>query len=147
MDTETNVPQEEIESTYRIVTFNSETFPQHFKNLIIGPMLNSLRYGNDLFKLSDKNDYYLNYGKFVESLLKRPKIVIKLAMLRDETVLGWSLTENLTVHYVWVKEHQRRNGIAKSLVPKSFDTISHITNKALSIWVSKFPEVRFNPWA
>ena len=52
-----------------------------------------------------------------------------------------------TIHYIWVKNEVRRQGIGKALMPKEFDTISHITNKGISIWVNHFPEVKFNPFA
>lgn len=137
----------EIESSYRLVNYPASELPQDFRPLIIAPFLNSLRYGNDLFKLIDKESYYSNYGRYVEGLLKRPKTIIKLAMLNDDTVLGWSMLEDKMIHYIWVKKEVRRQGIAKSLLPKEFSTITHITNKGLSIWVSKFPDVSFNPFA
>jgi len=110
-------------------------------------MLNSLRYGNDLFKLIDQDAYYKNYGNYISALLARPEMKVKLAVLNDDTVLGWSLYMNKTVHYVWVKSEVRRQGIGKSLLPNEFDTISHITNKGINIWINKYPKVRFDPFA
>jgi hypothetical protein len=144
LESKTNVP-EEIE-TYQIISFNAKDLPETYKNVVVAPFLNSLRYGNDLFKLIDKDVYYSTYAKYIELLLSRPKSVVKLAMLDDDTILGWSLFEAKILHYVWIKKEQRRLGIAKSLLPKEFDTISHITNKGLSIWVSKYPSLKFNPF-
>lgn len=129
------------------MTVSASHLQRDYKNLVLAPFLNSLRYGNDLFKLIDKDAYYASYTKYIETLLQRPDCLIKFAMLSDDTVLGWCLFQDKTVHYVWVKEHQRRQGIAGSLVPKNFEVITHITNKAINIWVNKFPEVRFDPWA
>lgn len=143
LESKTNAPQE----VYRVITYKAQELPPEFKNLIIAPFLNSLRYGNDLFKLIDKNSYYLHYGKYVECLLSRPSCDIQMAILADNTVLGWSIFDNRSVHYVWVKKEVRRQGIAKSLLPKDFDTISHITNTGINIWVNKFPNVGFNPWS
>ena len=72
--------------------------------------------------------------------------MIRLAMLDDETILGWSLYEYKTLHYIWVKQEVRRQGIAKALMPKDIEFFSHITNKGLSIWSSKYKELRFNPF-
>ena len=139
----TNEPQER----YRLVTHYGATLPEEFRNLVIAPFLNSLRYGNDLYKLIDKNAYYLAYPKYIESLLQRPYSVVKLAILNDMTVLGWCLMENKTIHFVWVKKEVRRQGICQALLPKAFDTISHITNKGINIWVNHYPDAKFNPFA
>jgi len=71
---------------------------------------------------------------------------VKLAVLSDNTVLGWSMIENQTLHYVWVKKEVQRQGIAKSLIPKDIEAITHLTNKGISVWVSKYPNVKFNPF-
>lgn len=146
LDSSTDELKKVEDSSYRIIWYPAFQLPLSFRSLVIAPFLNSLRYGNDLFKLIDKNAYYSAYAKYIELLLQRPKTTVKLAILSDMTVLGWCLLEEKTIHYVWVKKEVRRQGIGKSLLPKEFDTISHITNKGLSIWVSKFPEVKFNPF-
>lgn len=138
---------EEVESSYKIIPYAGHSLPFEFRNSIIAPFLNSLRYGNDLYKLIDKDAYFTNYGKYIDIILLRPNMRVKIAMLKDKTVLGWSLVENKTLHYIWVKKEVRRQGIGRSLLPKEFDTISHITNKAIGIWVNHYPEVRFNPFA
>jgi hypothetical protein len=137
----------EVESSYRIVYHQGSKLPIEYRNLIVAPFLNSLRYGNDLYKLIDKDAYFNNYSRYIEGLLLRPMAIVKLAMLKDETVLGWSLVEHKTVHYVWVKKEVRLQGICRALLPKEFNTISHITHKGINIWVKHFPDVGFNPWA
>lgn len=135
------------EERYRLVTYYGNNIPPEFTNLIIAPFLNSLRYGNDLFKLIDKDAYYFSYSKYIESLLRRPHAIVRLAILNDMTVLGWCLAENKVIHYVWVKKEVRRQGIGQALLPKVFDTISHITNKGINIWVNHYPAVKFDPFA
>lgn len=135
------------EERYRLVTYYGVTLPPEFKNLVTAPFLNSLRYGNDLYKLIDKDAYFFSYSKYIESLLQRPHSMVKLAILNDMTVLGWCLMENKVVHYIWVKKEVRRQGIGCALLPKTFDTISHITNKGINIWVNHYPNVKFNPFA
>lgn len=144
LEFKTETPKK-VES-YRLITFSAPELPEEFKHLIIAPFLNSLRYGNDLFKLIDQDAYYDSYKKYIEHLLSRPTATVKLAMLDDDTVLGWSLTQGKIVHYVWVKKESRRLGIGRALLPKDFDTITHITNKGMNIWVNKFPQVRLNPF-
>lgn len=133
------------EDSYKIISGHISSFGPEYKNLIIAPFLNSLRYGNDLFKLVEQEAYYKNYAKYIELLINRPNTKIRMAKLSDNTVLGWSIMEDKTLHYVWVKKEQHRQGIATALV-KEFDTISHITHKGINIWAKKFPNVRFNPF-
>jgi len=147
LELDTNESEIQIESSYKVITYPASQLPQSFLNVIIAPFMNSLRYGNYMFKLIDKQAFYRAYKIYIDMLLSRPESVIKMALLNDDTVLGWSLFENKTLHYIWVKKEVRRQGIGKSLLPKEFDKISHITNKGLNIWVSKFPEVRFDPFA
>lgn len=132
---------------YKIITYPARNIPDDLKNLIIAPFLNSLRYGNDLFKLIDKDSYFFNYAKYIDLIINRPNTKASFAVLDDDTALGWSLFEDKTLHYVWVKKEVRRNGIARALVPKDINTISHITNKAINIWANKMPGVRFDPFA
>ena len=134
-------------ASYEVIAYKALNIPSGFENVVKAPFLNSLRYGNDLFKLIDQESYYTAYGKYIDSLLKRPKAIVRFAVLDDLTVLGWSLTEVDIVHYVWVKKEVRRQGIAKALVPFEFKFFSHITNKGLSIWNAKCPQARFNPFA
>lgn len=138
---------EEVESSYRIVYFGGPTLSAEYRNIVVAPFLNSLRYGNDLYKLIDKDAYFINYSKYIDHLLQRPMMLVKMAMLKDDTILGWSMVENKTVHYVWVKKEVRMQGICKALMPQEFNTISHITHKGINIWVKRYPEVNFNPWA
>jgi len=132
---------------YRLKIYPATQLPEQYHNLVVAPFLNSLRYGNDLFKLIDKEAYYSAYSRFITILLSRPMCAVKLAVLEDDTVLGWSMYEGKTLHYVWVKKEVRRQGIGRSLLPEVVDTISHVTNKGLNIWVNKWPEWRFNPFA
>lgn len=137
---------DEANEVYRLKVYPATSLPEDMRNLVIAPMLNSLRYGNDMFKLIDKAAYYNTYSKYVKILLSRPTCAVKMAILSDDTVLGWSLFEGKTLHYVWVKKEVRRQGIGRSLLPEVFDTISHVTNVALNIWVHKYPEAKFDPF-
>lgn len=138
-------------ASYRIVSFYGAALPPEFKNVIRAPFLNTLKNGNDWFKLIDRDAYYSKYSTFIDQLLLRPMALIRMALIPSidtdpEVVLGWSLSENKTVHYVWVKDDLRRQGIGKTLLPKEFDTFSHLTHKGMSIWGSRYPEVKFDPF-
>lgn len=137
---------EEVDSEYVLKFYAASLLPEEYKNLVRAPFLNSLRYGNDLYKLIDKDAYYLSYGKYIEHLLQRPRSIVSMAALDDGTILGWALYEGTTLHYVWVKKEVRRQGIAKELIPDKIDIITHITNTGINIWGNKMPEVKFDPF-
>lgn len=138
----------EPESSYSIIAYNSQALPHEFLNLIKAPFLNSLRYGNELFKIIDKQSYFNNYSRFIDSILQRPKVIIRLSMLNDLTVLGWAMYELNILHYVWVKKEVRHQGIAKAMTENlEFTYFTHITNKGLSIWAkSHYQHLKFDPF-
>lgn len=145
-DLDTKRDEPKIES-YKIKTFTGRDFPKAYKNLVLANFMNSLRYGNDLFKLCEKEPYYKAYTIFIENLFQRPDLQVRIALLDEDTALGWCLYQGSTVHYVWVKKDQRRQGIGQSLLPKQFSTVSHITKRWLGIWANHYPDVRYNPFS
>lgn len=143
-NTDLDLKANESES-YKVVSHHGNALPEEYRNVIIAPFLNSLRYGNDYFKLIDQDCYYTAYGKYIEGLLRCS--AINIAFLDDKTIIGWCLYNVDIVHYVWVKSESRRQGVGRSLLPKDFKYFTHMTNKGINIWVNKFPEKGFNPFA
>jgi len=146
--------------TYKIVTYKAVNLPPQYINLVLSKFLRSLRYGNEYFKLIDKNSYFSVYDAYFKVLMSRPEAIIKLAVLSDDedVVLGWSLTEPNKLHYVYVNSTHRKLGIGKELTRESFNTITHLTTIGLSIWGNKYNNdpsrevpgktlVVFNPFA
>lgn len=136
----------EVEKSYVVKEYEPIHMPLDRINLIRAPFLNSLRSGNDWYKLIDNDHYFAIYPKVIEALLLRPKIKVRFAELKDQTILGWCMYEDSLVHYIWVKSELRRQGIGQSLLPKEFDSVSHLTNKALRLWTQHYPHVRFTPF-
>jgi GNAT superfamily N-acetyltransferase len=130
---------------YKLVKYPANQLPGEYRNLVIAPFKTTLRYGNDLFKLIDKEAYFEKYSKYIDILLQRPDSIITLAVL-DDVILGWCLYERTIVHYIWVKKEVRRQGIGQALLPKYFGIISHITNIGLKLWANYYPLVRFDPF-
>ncbi len=140
-------PQDEVEAGYRILSFRSHA-PKEYESFVYARWLNSLRYGNDMFRLMDAETYYAAYALYVEGVLKREDSRLRVAVLSDDedTALGWSVDEGDVLHYVYVKPECRKAGIAKSLVPSNIKTITHITKIGLAIWQKKLPQAKFNPF-
>lgn len=157
VDIETNEPK----TTYKVIRFQASRLPEQYQNLVLSKFLRSLRYGNQYFSFIDAHPYFEMYGRYFKNVLQRPDAVIRLAVLSDDedVVLGWSLIEAHTLHYVYVNKDNRKLGIGKSLTETNlpFDTITHLTAIGLSIWSSKFhngvgpnilnkPKIVFNPF-
>lgn len=146
MDIETK--KLEDQSSYKIISFKASNFPETYRNMIYSKWLRSLRYGNEYFSLIDPKIYFEVYESYINSLLKRPLSIVKFAVLTDDpdVVLGWSLIEDNKLHYVYVQKDMRGQGIAQELCKEPFDTITHITLKALNIWNKHYKHVIFNPF-
>jgi hypothetical protein len=136
------------EAYYKIIEFKASELPAPYLPMIYSKFLRELRDNNELFKIIDKDSYFKNYHRYIETLLLRPLARIKLAVLSDDIdiVLGWALIEPRTVHFVYVNKDVRRIGIARSLLSEEFDIFSHVTNISLELWPSKFPKAVFNPF-
>lgn len=146
-DKELELKTDVQKSTYSIITVLGSTLPLRYTGFVYSKWLRSLRYGNEYFKLINSDDYYSNYGRFIESVLNRENVYLRLAVLTDErdTALGFSVNEREILHYVYVKEDMRGLKIASSLVQK-LETFTHLTKEALPIWNKKFPAAIFNPF-
>lgn len=138
-----------LKSSYSVVPYQGQSLPESYKNLVYAKWLRSLRYGNDYFKLIDSDSYFKAYHKYIEHLLSRPSLIVRFAVLTEDpdVVLGFSVSEGTTLHYVHVHMDNRRLGIGRSLVPFEVKTITHITKIGLSIWNAKMPHAVFNPFA
>lgn len=135
-------------SSYKIISFKASEMPSSYWNMILSKWMRSLRFGCDFFRLVDKDIYFAGYQKFIESLFERPQTVVRLAVLSDDedVVLGWSVYEGDKLHYVYVNRDMRNNGIGKNLIPSNTKEISHVTIAGMSVWASKYPNFKFNPF-
>ncbi len=122
--------------------------PQQYLNMILSKWLRSLRYGNDYYKLIESDAYYDNYNHFIFSLIKCKQSVVRLAVLTEDpdVVLGWSLYRGHILDFIHVHKDMRNQGIGTSLMPKEISTITHLTKVGMSIWNSKYPDLKFNPF-
>jgi hypothetical protein len=138
-------------ASYQIVVYPASELPAAYISLVFAKWLRSLRFGNPLFKKIDSDAFYKEYHGYLEALLKKPNSVIRLAVLSDDSdvVLGFSVSRESILDYVYVHKDQRKVGIAKILVPKGITTITHITDTALKICEKQLKDrsLLFNPFA
>ncbi len=135
-------------SSYAVVAIPGPSLPADYAGFVFSKWLRTLRHGNELFKIIDARNYYNAYHKLISTILARPETVVRLALLSDDrdVALGFSVCRDNVLDYVYVHKDQRRNGIGTSLVPRTIDTITHVTNTGLSIWGSKYGHVKLKPF-
>lgn len=119
------------------------------RNFVFATWLRGLKYGNDFFNAIEAEVYYKVYNKYIEAVLARPQVTVKFACLRDdpEVVLGYAVYEGPVLHWVFVKKAWRSIGIAKSLVPETITTVTHLTLAGKSILhKQRYYGIVFNPF-
>lgn len=127
----------------------SYNLPANWRNIILSKWMRSLRFGNDYYKLMDKDAYYGAYHPYIEKIINDPESCIKFATLSEDedVVLGFSVSRDNVLHYVHVHKDVRKQGIGRSLVPDGIEVITHLTKNGLVIWSNKCPRWKFNPFA
>lgn len=138
-----------MENSYIIKEFKGQDpYFENYKPLVLATWLRGLKHGCDFFSMTDSKAFFSVYSKVILNLIKRPECVVRVAVLSDDPdiAVGWSVFEGGVVHFVYVRPEGRRHGIGSSLLPKKFDTISHITKVGKAIWKKKFQHVIFNPF-
>jgi hypothetical protein len=64
----------------------------------------------------------------INALLSNGNVVVACLISDPETIVGYSVSNNDTLHWVYVKESWRRLGVAGMVVPNSVTRVSHITD-------------------
>lgn len=137
--------------TYSIVIHNSCQLPTNYEAFVFSKWLRSLRFGNPLFGKIDSDDYYKNYHIYLSNLLKKPDSKIRLAVLSDDhdIVLGFAVSREDVLDYIYVHMDYGKIGIGSTLMPHGITTFTHITLAVLDIWQNnpKYKSLKFNPFA
>lgn len=119
------------------------------RRFILATFLRGLYYGGSVFSNMPKPLFMKYYHTIGEKFLDEYAPYIRVACLKDDkdVILGYSvLNKDLTVlHWLFTKKSWRKIGIAKSLVPPTVTTVSHLTDTGLSI--TKQKGLIFNPFA
>lgn len=130
-----------ISNLYRIRDYELED-----TNFILATFLRGLYYGNEFYGLIPKHLFMENYKTVVENFIKSS--VIKVACLEEDpgVVLGFSILskDSVSVHWLYVKQIWRNQGIGKSLLPPSALYYSHFTT--LGLGLAKKRNMIFNPF-
>lgn len=117
-------------------------------NFIISTWLKGLRYGNEWFGMIEQKTYYEHQHMVIEKILEDPGTNIKVACLKadPEVILAYSILrkDDTVLDWTFCKSAWRGIGLAKSLVPLTVKTVTHVTKSGVSI-IKKHP-LSFNPY-
>ncbi len=140
-----------VDPTYSVLSFPAAKLPDEYKSIIFAKWLRTFRSGNPLIKSIDTPAFFDQYHKYIEMLLSKPDSVIKLAVLTDtpDVVLGFSVSREDVLDYIYVHKDNRKLGIGRKLFPKGTTTMTHVTLSALEIWRNnpKYKHLKYNPFA
>lgn len=119
-------------------------------NFILATFLRGVYYGNPITAMIPKDIFMAHYKYKAEALVKdRNKAIVKIACLPDDedVIIGYSIlsTDYQTIHYVYVKDRFRKQGIGRSLVPQYPQAVSHLTALGISL-LTKFKDCHYNPF-
>lgn len=131
------------------------------KAFIKATFLRGLYYSDSWFSVIPKDIFMKNYSLFIDKLLEKYAGSTKLACLIEDpdVILGYAIlgTDN-TAHWAFVKKAWRRQGIARSLLPKDLAIVTHLNMLGRTLCyggidtdtndriVPKYPNVVFNPF-
>jgi GNAT superfamily N-acetyltransferase len=92
--------------------------------------------------------YFAAHHQVVERLLARSRVLVATPAGDDSTVLGYSVVEGATVHFVYIKLAFRKLGIARRLldgVDVPHCSASHVTKDAEEA-MRRWPCIVYNPY-
>lgn len=114
---------------------------------IFSTWLRGQRFGNDWYELIESNAYYTNVHNNISAILSNPDTVVSIACPESDpdVILGYSVSNGSTLHWIHVKGAWRKLGLAKKLVPVKIKTVTHLTKVGRSIMAKK-EGIVFNPF-
>lgn len=118
-------------------------------NFIYATWLKGLYHGSDFFKNVDKDAFFANYQAIVKGILDKTNVKASVACLSSDptVILGYAVRSVAgPLHWLYVKEAWRRQGIASRLIGdcSEISSITHITDLGNKLRLSK--GWKFNPW-
>lgn len=113
-------------------------------NFLLSTMLKGLYYGSKFWAEVDQEAFFSNYEPYIKNLMIKSQL--KVACLDDDrdVILGWSMFDKSTLHFMFVKKSYRKLGIGKMLLPEGIENVSHITDQGNAI--RKKMNLKFNPF-
>lgn len=97
-------------------------------NFVLASMLRSLYYGNEFYNKIEKASFFKNYEVIVKQILDKSQTVVAVLQEDEDVILGYSIGAPEVLHFVFVKQAWRKQGIAKKMFNLyNFTTVTHLT--------------------
>lgn len=100
---------------------------------IFSSFLKGLYYGNDFYRMIDKESFMRNYKKILEQLLIKSQCKVACDPTDEDNLIGYAIYEPGIAHYLFIKPPFRRFGVGKSLLPVDIHSYTHVTKIAKSL--------------
>lgn len=106
---------------------------------IYATWLNHQYEGASWFRCIPRSIFKKNYRRIIDDIIRNKASSIHICCLEDDydVILGYAVTQRIhgghALHWIFVKEDWRRNGIAKKLIPDSIQVVTHLTDHAKRI--------------
>ena len=117
-------------------------------SFIMATFLRGLYYGGNDFRLVPKDIFMGAYKQVANAAWASPNIRIRVACLKEDSnvILGYSVcsVDEKAIVWLFVKSAWRRQGIGKSLVPKSAVFGTHLTDIGKTIMQQH--NIDYNPF-
>ena len=112
---------------------------------IFSTWLKGYYYGSKALKRIEKRAFMINYYQVIQKILSNPVTTVLVACSKEDpdVILGYSVAEPPTLHWVFVKKGFRKLGIAKAITPYEVLRVTHMTEIANEIK----PNLVFDPFS
>lgn len=120
------------------------------KAFIIATWLRGYYYGEKSIGEIDKQAFMSAYNLRLNALLDSGKLDVRIMCLKEdhEVILAYAVLSKSgeALHWIFTKSAWRKTGLAKSLVPVTINSVSHLTSVGRSI-LKKYKEIiKYNPF-
>lgn len=94
----------------------------------------------------NQDDFMRSYHRYLENLLGTPGVITCIACLKSDpdVILGFSVFQSDTLHWVFVKKDWRRIGLCNDLLPPNLKTVTGFTR--VGEVIRKRKSLTFNPF-
>jgi len=69
--------------------------------------------------------YYSGHHDLIDRLMHRAEMRVACSVTRHDTIVGWACVEPAVVHYVFVREEFRCNGVARRLLAELPERVTY----------------------
>lgn len=113
--------------------------------LIKATMLKGLYYGCDFFRQMEQDRFFEAYSPLVDELLRNKNIIVACLEEDPDVILGYAIVSQPVLHYVYVKEVWRGQGIVRKMLQDlKITKVSHLTKIGNKIRIAK--KLQFDPF-